>query len=84
MANARTAISIPDWLLRDMDEIASEEKISRSAAFCRAAAALVTARRNQRVLDQLDVVYADAPTDEERQSQEQNKQYAAGKVIDEW
>lgn len=84
MATVRTAISIPEWLLQGMDEVASQDKISRSAAFAKAAEALLTTRRNQDTLDQLDAVYADGPSEEERQLQEHSRQYAARKVIDEW
>ncbi len=84
MATVKTAISVPEWLLRAMDELAGEEHISRSAAFAQAAEALVARRRNQCMLEQLDAVYADAPPREDRLLREQSKRYAARKVIEEW
>jgi metal-responsive CopG/Arc/MetJ family transcriptional regulator len=64
----KTAISLEDELLLRADRTAREMGISRSRLFSVALEAYLRKRRNQEILDQLNKVYADEPSPEERRT----------------
>ena len=64
----KTAISLEDELLLRADRTALEMGISRSCLFSVALEAYLRKRRNQEILGQLNKVYADEPSPEERRT----------------
>ena len=65
MATVKTAISLEESLLNQVDELAQELEVSRSRVFAMAANALMQQRQNQKLLDDLNTAYSDtAPSDE--------------------
>ena len=64
----KTAISLEDELLLRADRTARQMGISRSRLFSVALEAYLRKRRNQEMLSQLNRVYADHPSPEERRT----------------
>ncbi len=57
----KTAISLPDNLFRQADEMASELAIPRSRLVAMALEEFIRKHRQQDVTERLDAVYADLP-----------------------
>ena len=77
MASVKTAISIPEALFKQADRLARKMQISRSQFFARAADEFIRRRRGKALLENYNEVYADGPTDEEKQWLEHAKAAAA-------
>ena len=57
----KTAISLPDSLFRQADQMAAELSISRSRLVAMALEEFIRGHRQQRVTERLDAVYRDLP-----------------------
>lgn len=64
----KTAISLEDELLLQADRTAREMGVSRSRLFSLALEAYLRKRRNQEILSQLNKVYAEEPSAEDRRT----------------
>ena len=73
MATVKTAISMPERLFKELEAAAEEMQLSRSKVFALAVKDFLRARENQRILEQLNRVYADGPDEEEQEFLEQMK-----------
>ena len=62
---AKTAISLPEPLLRQVEEIAREDNLSRSGVIALAVERFARERENARLLDRLNAVYAEGLDAEE-------------------
>lgn len=65
MAQVKTAISLQESLLQQIDSLADELKISRSRLFAQAAEELLERHRNQALLEALNAAYDDLPNTED-------------------
>ena len=84
MATVKTAISMPERLFKELEAAAEEMQLSRSKVFALAVKDFLRARENQRILEQLNRVYADGPVEEEQEFLEQMK-VRYGKITEgEW
>jgi antitoxin MazE6 len=66
MASMKTAISLDPTLLYRIDRLAKELKVSRSRLLALAAEDVLRKHENARMLRQIELAYADGPTEEER------------------
>lgn len=57
----KTAISLPDDVFDDADQLADRLGLSRSALYVRALREYLAKHRDQRVTERLDEVYGDHP-----------------------
>ena len=57
----KTAISLPDSLFRQADQMAAELSISRSRLVAMALEEFIRRHRQQRMTERLDAVYRDLP-----------------------
>ena len=57
----KTAISLPDSLFRQADQMAAELSISRSRLVAMALEEFIRRHRQQKVTERLDAVYCDLP-----------------------
>jgi metal-responsive CopG/Arc/MetJ family transcriptional regulator len=69
MANVKTAVSIYKALFEQANALAREMKISRSRVFALALEEYIQRHENQKLLDQINRAYADAPDESERKQQ---------------
>ncbi len=81
MPNTKTAISVEDELFQKADQIAAALEISRSALYARALQEFVRRYENQELLRELNVVYADEPTQEDLAFLEQGRRHL-GRLLD--
>ncbi|WPD22900.1 MAG: ribbon-helix-helix protein, CopG family [Candidatus Electrothrix scaldis] len=65
MSGIKTAISLDEHLFNEVKETARDLNTSRSGVIRQALLEFMERRRNQRLLDQLNAVYKDEPTEEE-------------------
>ncbi len=80
----KTAISVEDELLMEADRTAHQMGISRSRLFSLALANYLRKRRNKEILDQLNRVYAEEPSPEERRTVEGMKRRFRSTIRDNW
>lgn len=73
----KTAISIPDSLFHDVDELAAELHISRSQLFADAAREYVEKARNRKILALINAAYAEPETEEDANIRSNSKRYYA-------
>ena len=78
----KTAISIPDSLFRDVDEIAADLHISRSQLFADAAREYVEKARNRKILESINAAYAEPEKEEDANVRSNSKQYYAKRQRD--
>jgi metal-responsive CopG/Arc/MetJ family transcriptional regulator len=71
----KTAISVPNDLFTSVEKIADELHVSRSHIFSEAVRDYVKKWQNQKILEDINSVYAEAETDEERDVREKSKRY---------
>jgi metal-responsive CopG/Arc/MetJ family transcriptional regulator len=76
----KTAISLADDLFFAVRQFAEEENLSRSQVFARAVAEYVARQQNRRILRELNRVYQDPPTEEEKTLRKKGKRYYGAKV----
>lgn len=67
MAQIKTAISLKASLLEQADALAQELEVSRSRLFALAVEAFIQSRQNQKMLENLNNAYDDAPDPVERE-----------------
>jgi len=82
MSKVKTAISIQEELLDEMDSIARKACMPRSNLFEKAIKDFLERQRNRYILQQLNAVYSKSPTAEEKKLLKvisaQNKKIAEG------
>lgn len=61
MVNVKTAISLPESLLKQAETLATEMKVSRSRLLALALEEFIERRANRKLLEQINAAYADAP-----------------------
>ncbi|HVF61941.1 MAG TPA: hypothetical protein VNJ70_19205 [Thermoanaerobaculia bacterium] len=66
MPSSKTAISLESPLLDRIDDLARELEVSRSRLLALAAEDFLQKHENARMLRQIELAYADGPTEEER------------------
>ena len=66
MPNVKTAISIQEPLLRQVDALAYQMNIPRSQLFVMAVEEFIQQHRNRQLLEQINQAYADAPSPAEK------------------
>lgn len=66
MSKVKTAISIQEKLLNEIDSIARKSHTPRSNLFEKAIEDFLERQRNKNILNQLNAVYSKAPTAEEK------------------
>jgi metal-responsive CopG/Arc/MetJ family transcriptional regulator len=84
MAHVKTALSLEEPLLNQVDALAREMKISRSRLFVIAVEQFIQQQQNQALLDALNTAYEDSPDLEERQQQQRRRRHHFQLVKEEW
>lgn len=77
----KTAISIPDDLLKEVAEIAKEQHSSRSALFTIAVKEYLERIKSQRILDALNKAYSEPESQENITLRQRSKKYYAMKIL---
>lgn len=67
MATVKTAISLPETLFKEIDELARETNVSRSKLLAQAAEEYLERRRGQMLLKAVNEAYADGLDPEEEE-----------------
>ena len=80
----KTAISVEDELLQETDRTAREMGLSRSRLISVALKDFLKQRRQAAILEQLNRVYADGPTPEERRTLTFMKKKFRATIKDRW
>jgi metal-responsive CopG/Arc/MetJ family transcriptional regulator len=75
MSAVKTGVSIRGDLAKQADDLAEELKVSRSRLYAMALSEFIERHKNRRLLERLNEVYADGPTDEEKELLERAKDY---------
>lgn len=83
MNHVKTAISIEKDVFQEMNILAKSLKVSRSELFAKAAKEFIEKRTNRRILKQLNDVYGEPPSKEEKQLQKVFLKKSL-KVVDPW
>lgn len=73
----KTAISIPDSLFDNVEEIAEELHISRSQLFADAVREYIEKVRNRKTLESINAAYSEAEKEEDAKMRYQGKRYYA-------
>ncbi len=84
MAYVKTAISLPETLLQQIDDLARELDISRSRLFALAAEELLQRYQNQKLLEAINAAYDDFPDPEEKRLHRQRRHQHRQLVADQW
>lgn len=79
----KTAISIPDDILKEAEKIAKEQHFSRSALFTVAVKEYLDRIKSQRLLDALNKAYSEPESPEDAALRQKGKKYHAGKILKE-
>ncbi|KAB2829490.1 MAG: ribbon-helix-helix protein, CopG family [Candidatus Dadabacteria bacterium] len=79
----KTAISIPDDLLKEAEEIAKEQNFSRSALFTIALREYLERIKSQRILYALNKAYSELEPQEEIALRQRGKKHYATKILKE-
>ncbi len=66
MANVKTAVSLQEELLEQVDALANEMKVSRSRVFMLALKDYLLRHENQQLLEKINRAYQDAPDADEQ------------------
>lgn len=74
MAHVKTAISIDESLLKQVEELAAETGKSRSGIFAIAVSEFIQRQENRRLFDKLNAAYRDMPDDMEKRRQQAMKE----------
>ncbi len=77
----KTAISIPDDLFKKVEQLAKENKTSRSQIFCKAIELYLEKISAQKLLEALNSVYAEEESCEEKSVRKKSKEYFVGKIM---
>lgn len=84
MAFVKTAISIQEPLLRQVDSLAHQMDIPRSQLFVMAVEEFIQQHRNRELLEQLNSAYADAPDPTEQSHLTRMKSKHKQLMEDQW
>jgi metal-responsive CopG/Arc/MetJ family transcriptional regulator len=84
MAYVKTAISLRETLLQQMDEMARQLDISRSRLFALAAEEYLQRYQNQELLKMINAAYDDLPDSEEDNLQHHIRRQHRQMVTGEW
>jgi metal-responsive CopG/Arc/MetJ family transcriptional regulator len=76
----KTAISVPDEMFREIEEFTKECDCSRSQVFVMAVREFLERRKSKRILEALDVSYAETETPDEVEARRHAKGYHARKI----
>lgn len=79
----KTAISVPDDLFKEVEEIAKEQHSSRSALFTIAVKEYLERIKSQRLLDALNKAYSEPELSEDKALRQRSKKYYARKILKE-
>lgn len=79
----KTAISIPDDILEEIEKIAKEQHCSRSALFAIAAKEYIDRIKSQRLLDALNKAYSEPESTEDTTLRQKSKKYYVRKTLKE-
>jgi len=71
----RTAISLPDEMFKEIEEVTKECECSRSQVFVMAVKEFLERRRSKKLLEALNMAYEGSETLEEIESRRQAKVY---------
>lgn len=77
MANVKTAISVPETLFAQAEELARDRNISRSHLFVLALEHFIRAQEDRKLFEQINKAYEDEPIDEaeERRLNQSRRQH---------
>ncbi len=78
----KTAISIPDDLFREVNEIARKNNYSRSQVFCIAVKEYLDKFRAQEMLDALNKAYTEEPSSEEKLHLKKSVEYYTKNILE--
>lgn len=84
MVSKKTAISIEEPLLAEIEALADEMNVSRSRIFALAAREFIDMYRNQQIVNELNAVYQAEPDEGERTVRDMMKQKQYRMVKDQW
>ena len=84
MAHIKTAISLRESLLKEVDDLANELKISRSRLFSLAVEAYLQKYQNQSLLDALNAAYEDHSDPNEQSVQQKIRPKHKRLIEGEW
>ena len=76
----KTAISLPDDMFKEIEEVVKECDCSRSQVFVMAVREFLDRRKSRRLLEALNKAYEAADTEEEAETRRQAKAYQRRKV----
>jgi len=76
----KIAISIPDEMFKEIEEVTKECDCSRSQVFVMAAREFLERRRSRKLLEALDEAYKTKETPEEAKTRREAKTYHARKI----
>ncbi len=79
----KTAISISDEIFREIEKFAKEHNYSRSEVFVTAVQEFLKKRESQKLLDDLNKVYSEMESSEEKTLRKKVKKYYSKKVLKE-
>jgi len=77
----KTAISIPNDLFKEIDQLAEEKKTSRSQIFCSAVTLYLEKIKSQRLLGELNSAYGHEETSEEKLVQKKSLEYYKRQIL---
>jgi metal-responsive CopG/Arc/MetJ family transcriptional regulator len=77
----KTAVSIPDDLFEEAEEIAREQRFSRSELFAVAVREYLERIKSQRLLDELNKAYSEPESSEDAVLRQRRKKYYAKKIL---
>lgn len=66
MTNIKTAISLPESLFKQAEDVACEMKVSRSRLVALALEEFIRRHQNRQLLEKINAAYEDAPDKEEQ------------------
>jgi metal-responsive CopG/Arc/MetJ family transcriptional regulator len=84
MANVKTAISMEEPLLKEVDALAREISVPRSRIFVRAVEEFIERHRNRQLLDRINEAYADEPDPAERDHRSRMRAHHRKLVEGQW
>jgi metal-responsive CopG/Arc/MetJ family transcriptional regulator len=84
MASIKTALSVPENIFRQVNELAREMNISRSRVFVLAVEEFIERRQNQRLIEKINAAYSDLPDQNEEKRLRQARRTHRQIVEHEW
>lgn len=84
MPKVKVAICLEGSLLAEIDRLAKQEQVSRSAFLAEAVEAMIRLRRKQELLREIEEAYGDGPDEEERERREGMRRLQAKLAEGKW